>query len=310
MNHNERLAQAAAALQKTVDHGDFDHAPRAAVTLGTLRLELGDPAGAQKAFQIAKDSGHPEYAPRGAVLVGIRLMEAGDWQGARRAYEQAIDSRHPHHAPSAWVMMGMLLEKQGNPAEANEAYRAAVDSGNPEYAPLAAVGLGLLLQGQDDATGAQAAYQTAIDSGHPDHAPFAMLLIGEHFTADIQHRSHFREKAAGYGNPDVLMSLAELYIAERDVPRARQLLQQAAVLGNSVAAHSLQIFGPDTATVTSDIASKAVLKLAQAGETDSMNILGLHAAIRGDVEEARSWWTKSASERDVIAPLLLSRNGG
>lgn len=310
MNHNERLAQAAAALQKTVDHGDFDHAPRAAVTLGTLRLELGDPAGAQKAFQIAKDSGHPEYAPRGAVLVGIRLMEAGDWEGARRAYEQAIDSRHPHHAPSAWVMMGMLLEKQGNPADAIGAYRAAADSGNPEYAPLAAVGLGLLLHGQGYSTSAQASYQTAIDSGHPNHAPFAMLLMAEHFAADMQSRSYFRDEAASYGNPDVLMSLAELHIAERDLPKARLLLQQAAVLGNSVATHTLQIFGPDTGTLTSDAASKAVLKLAQAGDTDSMNILGLHAAVRRDVIEARSWWTKSAGEKDVIAPLLLSRHGG
>lgn len=306
MNHNERLA---ATLQRTVDHGDPDHAPRAAVTLGTLRLKLGDPAGAQRAFQTAKDSGHPEYAPRGAVLVGIRLMEVGDWEGARRAYKQAIDSHHPDHAPSAWLMMGMLLERQGNPDAADEAYRAAVDSGNPEYAPLAAVGLGLLLQRQGNATSAQAAYQTAIDSGHPDHAPFAMLLMGEHFTADIHRRSYFRDQAARYGNPDVLMSLAELHIAERDVPRARLLLQQAAVLGSSVAAHSLQIFGPHAGTLTSVAASKAVLKLAQAGDTDSMNILGLHAAVRGDVIEARSWWTKSVGERDVIAPLLLSRHG-
>ncbi|MHA7292127.1 tetratricopeptide repeat protein [Arthrobacter sp. MDT3-24] len=311
MNHNEPLGEAAAALQKTVDGGDFDHAPKAAVTLGTLRLELGDTAGAQRAFQTAKDSGHHEYAPRGAVLVGIRLMESGDWEGARRAYEQAIVSRHPHHAPSAWVMMGMLLEKQGIPSEANGAYRAAVDSGNAEYAPLAAVGLGLLLQGQGDAISAQVAYQTAIDSGHPDHAPFAMLLMGEYFTGgDLRAREHFRDKAARYGNPDVLLSLAELYIAEREVPKARLLLQQAAVWGNSVAAHSLQIFGPDTARVTSDAASKAVLKLAQAGDTDSMNILGLHAAVRGEGIEARSWWTKSAGETDVIAPLLLSRHGG
>jgi hypothetical protein len=107
------------------------------------------------------------------------------------------------------------------------------------------------------------------------------------------------------------MSLAELYIAEREVPRGRLLLQQAAVLGNRVAAHSLQIFGPgpDTVRVTSDAASKAVLKLAQAGDTDSMNVLGLHAAVRGDVIKARSWWIKSAGERDVIAPLLLSRHG-
>jgi tetratricopeptide (TPR) repeat protein len=308
MNHNERLA---AALQETVDHGDPDHAPRAALTLGTLRLELGDLAGAQRAFQAAKDSGHPEYAPRRAVLVGIRLMEAGDWDGARRAYAQAIASRHQAHAPSAWVMMGMLLEKQGHPAAANGAYRAAVESGNPDYAPLAAVGLGLLLQGQGDAVGAQEAYQTAIDSGHPDHAPLAMLLMGEYFTGgDIRVRERFRAKAAGYGNAEVLLSLAELYIAERDVPRARRLLQQAAVLGNRVAAHSLQIFHPDAAKVTSDAASKAVQESAQEDDTDSMNMLGLLAALSGDVGEARSWWTKSAGERDVIAPLLLSRHLG
>ena len=311
MNHDEVLAEAAAALQKTVDDGDSDLAPRAAVTLGTLRLELGDPTGAQRAFQTAKGSGHPEYAPRGAVLAGIRLMEAGDWDGARRAYEQAIVSRHPHHATSAWVMMGMLLEKQGNAAEVNRAYRAAVDSGDSEYAPLAAVGLGLLLQGQGDAIGAQMAYQTAIDSGHPDHAPVAMLLMGEYFTAgDLQSREHFRDTAAAYGNADVLVSLAELYIAEQEVPRARRLLQQAAALGSSVAAHSLQMFGPDTARVTSDAASKAVQESAQEDDTDSMNMLGLLAAVRGDVVEARSWWTKSAGERDVIAPLLLSRHLG
>ncbi|MDQ0871098.1 tetratricopeptide (TPR) repeat protein [Arthrobacter sp. V1I9] len=312
MNQNQRHAEAAAALQKTVDRGDPDDAPRAAVTLGTLRLESGDPAGAQRAFQAAKDSGHPEYAPRGAVLVGIRLMEAGDWDRARRAFEQAITSHHPQHAPSAWVMKGMLLEKQANPAAANAAYRTAIDSGNPEYAPLAAVGLGLLLQRQGDAIGAQKAYQTAIDSEHPDHAPFAMLLTGEYLTGgDLQSRERFRNTAARYGNPDVLVSLAELYIAEQEVPTARRLLQQAAVLGNNVAAHSLQLFGlPDTHTATSDAAPKALLESAEENDTDSMNMLGLLAAVHGDVLEARSWWTKSASERDMIAPLLLSRHLG
>jgi tetratricopeptide (TPR) repeat protein len=308
MNHKERLA---AALQETIDCGDPDHAPRAALTLGTLRLESGDSAGAQRAFQTAKDSGHPEYAPRGAVLVGIRLMEAGDWDGARQAYEQAIASRHQAHAPSAWVMMGMLLEKQGHPAAANGAYRAAINSDNPDYAPLAAVGLGLLLQGQGDPVGAQEAYQTAINSGHPHHAPLAMLLMGEYFTGgDLRARERFRHTAAGCGNADVLLSLAELYIAEREAPRARRLLQQAAVLGNSVAAHSLQIFDPDAARITRDEAIKAVQESAQEDDPDSMNMLGLLAAIRGDVQEARSWWTRSAGERDVIAPLLLSRHVG
>jgi len=312
MNQNQRHTEAAEALQKTVDRGDPNDAPRAAVTLGTLRLECGDLVGAQRAFQTAKDSGHPEYAPRGAVLVGIRLLEAGHWDEARSAYEQAIASHHPQHAPSAWVMKGMLLEKQQNPAEANAAYRTAIDSGHPEYAPLAAVGRGLLLQRQGDAIGAQKAYQTAIDSRHPDHAPFAMLLTGEYFTGgDLQSRERFRNAAAGYGNPDVLVSLAELHIAEQEVPTARLLLQQAAVFGNDVAAHSLQIFGlPGTDTATSDAVPKALLESAQQNDTDSMNMLGLLAAAHGDVLEARSWWTKSTSERDMIAPLLLSRHLG
>ena len=115
--------------------------------------------------------------------------------------------------------------------------------------------------------------------------------MGEYFTGgDLRVRERFRDTAAGHGNAEVLLSLAELYIAEREVPRARRLLQQAAALGNSVAAHSLQIFDPDAARVTRDAASKAVQESAQEDDTDSMNILGLLAALRGDVEEARSWW--------------------
>lgn len=223
MNQNRRHAEAAAALQKTVDLGDPDDAPRAAVTLGTLRLESGDPAGAQRAFHTAKDSGHPGYAPRGAVLVDIRVMEAGDWDGARHAYEQTIASHHPQHAPSAWVMKGMLLEKQGNPAEANAAYRTAIDSGNPEYAPLAAVGLGLLRP----KTGRCHRRPKGLPNSNRQQTPRPRTLRdvtnGEYFTGgDLQCRERFRNTAAGYGNPDVLVSLAELYIAEQGVPTARR----------------------------------------------------------------------------------------
>lgn len=309
MIQNERLVEAVSALQEEIDSGDPDRASGAAIILGILRLKLGDNAGAREAFQTAMDSGHPDHSPRGAVMVGIRLMEQDDFNGAHEAYEDAIDSCHPDHAPSAWVMMGMLFERQGKPADARGAYQAAINSGHASYAPLAAVGMGLLLEAQGDSVGARAAYQTAADSGHPDHAAFAVLLIGEHFTDDdLPTRFHHRDAAAHYGNPDVLLSIAELYLAEGAVPKARQLLQQAAAAGSTVAAHSTQMFAPDAILSASKRSSLAVLKSAQQGDTDSMNLLGLHAATHGDLVEARSWWTKSARQRDVIAPLLLSRH--
>lgn len=127
------------------------------------------------------------------------------------------------------------------------------------------------------------AYQTAVDSGHPDHASFAVLLIGEHFTDDdLSPRLHYRDMAARYGNPDVLLSIAELYLAEGAVPKARELLGQAAAAGNTVAANSTQMFAPDATRSVSDRSSRAVLKSAQQGDTDSMNLLGLHAAARGN----------------------------
>ena len=309
MNQNQYPAEAAAALQELMDSGHPDDAPSAAVILGTLRLKLGDAAGARQAFQMAMDSGHPDHSPRGAVMAGIRLMEEGNLDRAQKAYQYAIDSCHPDHAPSAWVMMGAVLERQGNPAGARGAYQAAINSGHSSYSPLAAVGMGLLLEGQGDPIAARAAYQTAIDSGHPDHASFAELLMGEHLTdGDPQTRLHYRDTAARYGSPDVLLSIAELYLAEGAVPKARQLLQQAAAAGSTIAVHSIQMFAKDVTSSASEISSQAVRKSAQEGDTDSMNMLGLHAAERGEFVEARSWWTRSAGQGDVIAALLLSRH--
>lgn len=242
-------------------------------------------------------------------MVGIRLMEQGDLNGAHDAYQHAIDSCHPDHKPSAWVMMGMLFERQRKPDSAREAYQAAITSGHSAYAPLAAIGMGLLLEGQGDPGGARVAYQTAVDSGHPDHAAFAVLLIGEHFTDDdLSARLHYRDMAEHYGNPDVLLSIAELYLAEGAVAKARRLLQQAAAAGNTVAAYSTQMFALDATRSVSERSSRAVVKSAQQGDTDSMNLLGLQAAAQGNLTRARFWWTKSARQRDVIAPLLLARH--
>ena len=202
----------------------------------------------------------------------------------------------------------MLLAGQGDPAGARTAFQRAVDSRDAEQAPAAAVDLGLLLAGQGDPGGARAAYQVAIDSGHEQFAPVAELFMGEHCTTgDLQARRDHRERAAAWANPDVLLSLAELYIADGDLPRARQMLAEAARADMTDAAGYLQLFSAD-APDSDDQTLRTASTAADAGDTDSMNMLGLHAAQRGDVDLARSWWARSAAQGDVIAPLLLSRS--
>lgn len=158
--------------------------------------------------------------------------------------------------------------------------------------------VGIRLMEQDHFNGAHEAYEHAIDSCHPDHAPSAWVMMGMLF----ERQGKPADARGAY------LSIAELYLAEGAVPKARQLLQQAAAAGSTVAAHSTQMFAPDAILSASKRSSLAVLKSAQRGDTDSMNLLGLHAAMHGDLVEARSWWTKSARQRDVIAPLLHSRH--
>jgi uncharacterized protein HemY len=111
-------------------------------------------------------------------------------------------------------------------------------------------------------------------------------------------------------NPDVLLSLAELHIADGDLPTARQMLTEAARVGKTDADDYVQLFPQDAADPDDDRILRKLSTAAQAGDTDTMNMLGLHAAMRGDGDLALSWWTRAAAQGDVIAPLLLSRAPG
>lgn len=245
-------------------------------------------------------------APAAAYGLGLLLAGQGDVSGAVAAFQSAIDSGHVEYAPAAARNLGVLLAGQGDIAGARAALQSAVDSGDAEQSPAAAVDLGLLLAGQGDPTGARTAYQVAIDSGHAELAPMAELFIGEHCTAgDLRARRDHRERAAAWAEPDVLLSLAELYIADGDLSTARRMLAESASAGMGAARDYLQLFSPNT---SGDQTVRGVSTAADAGDTDSMNMLGLHAARRGDVDLARSWWTRSAAQGDTIAPLLLSRS--
>ena len=173
-----RTETAIQAFRNSVNSGDADAAPRAALGLGVLLEGQGDVEGAKAAYQQAIDSGHADAAPKAILSLGTLLLSQGDVEGAKAAYQQAIDSGHVDAAPAAALGLGVLLEGQGDVEGAKAAYQRAIDSGDADVAPRAALGLGVLLEGQGDVEGAKAAYQQAIDSGHVDAAPAAARRLG------------------------------------------------------------------------------------------------------------------------------------
>jgi TolA-binding protein len=296
-------AGALAAYQTAVDSGHGAQAPGYAIELGTRLDEQGDAARARAAYRAAIDSGDPDEAPRAELALGALLHEQGDAVGARNAYQAVLDSGHAEWSPVAAFVLGVLLDEQGDVAGAKAAYQAAIDSGDPDEGPLAAVNLGWLLAQQGDLAGARAAYQTALDSGHPNAAPWAELLLGEQET-DLDARKARRERAAVSGDDELLVSLAELYIADGDVEMARTLLIRASQ-GSDEARSYLDLLADDPGVA--DATFTVLATAAEAGDTDSMNFLGLHAYRSGDEDDARSWWNRSVDEGDRIARSLLGR---
>jgi len=298
---------ACAAFQTVIDSGHVQYAPAASRNLGVLLEGQGDPDRARTAFQSTMESRDVEQAPAAAYGLGLLLVGQGDMAGARAAFQSAIDSGHPEYAPAASRNLGVLLAGQGDSSGARAALQSAIDSGDAEQAPAAAVNLGVLLAGQGDVAGARTAYQSVIDSGHAEFAPIAELLMGEHCASgDLQARRDHRERAAAWANPDVLLSLAELHIAEGDLPAARRMLAAAASAGRADAGDYLRLFPERATDSVDDQLLQDVSTAAEAGDTDSMNMLGLHAALRGEVDLACAWWSRSAAQSDVIAPLLLT----
>lgn len=345
--HGER-ADAQAAFQTAIDSHHPVLAPVAALDLGEFLSGGAEYAAAQTAYQIAIDSRHPHWAPVGAFKLADLVAELGDpdafgayrkamegfypmgtdddWvegilnQGlllaehgipaaAKVALQTAIDSHSPEVSPIAAMRLGILLAGSGEVSAAQVAYQTAMDSHHPDLAPGAALYLGLLLAQQGEIAAALTAFQTAIDSGNKDVAPWAELLLGEYRSDDdLQARIQHREVVAASGNPDILPSIATLYLSEGDMATARRWFVEAARSGSIMAEDCLTLIGENGIRSEPGEAFRVVLASAEAGDSDSMNMVGLHAAARGELNQARGWWLRSAAQQDVVAPLLLSRH--
>jgi tetratricopeptide (TPR) repeat protein len=302
------LDGARTAYQAAIDSGHAERAPQAAVILGELLAKEGDLDGARTAYQVAIDSGHAEHAPLAAAGLAVLLDERGDFDGARTALQVAIDSGHAELAPQAALILGEVLGERGDLDGARTAYQAAIDSGHAELAPQAALALGRLLAKQGDLDGARTAYQAAIDSGHDPESATAELLLGEQCTeGDLEARKQHRARAVASGLPDLLVSVAQLYLADGDLQMGRQFLEEASNAGFANANRYLLLFPEPGTDPPNDEAIVEVTAAAAAGDTDAMNVLGLHAAAHGDSLLAGEWWTRSAQLGDLTAMLLAGR---
>lgn len=101
--------------------------PAAWYLLGTLRLDLGDTRGAEKALRRALEI-NPAMAPAQLELATVALR-AGAWAEAERRVRDALDL--DADVPSGQYTLGRVLEARGDREAAEAAYRAELGS-NPE----------------------------------------------------------------------------------------------------------------------------------------------------------------------------------
>lgn len=280
-------------------------APEAAVYLAWM-LETEDPEAAAEAYRTAIASGHPDWAPKAAADLGWMLADS-DPDAAREAYGIAVGSGHQEWMPRAAVRLGQLLATR-DPAGAATAYATAVDSRHGEWSPMAAVQLGRLLV-DDDLMAACAAFRVAITSEHAEYAPAAELLYGEWCVgSDAAARQRHWSRAVASGNPRVLVDLACVSLAEGEHDLGRTALERAAASGSAYAADYRRIIDLASADLPEDESFVRVRGAAEAGDTTSMNVLGLVAAGFGDDGAARNWWSRAAAGHDLVAPILLRRS--
>jgi predicted negative regulator of RcsB-dependent stress response len=299
---------ASAAYRRAIDSGDPRWSSTAALSLGQLLQDHGDTDGAQAAYQQAIDSGDPDRGPKAMINLGLLLAGTGQLARARAVYQLAIDSGHHDWAPAAAVGIGDMLAEHGDTGGARAAYQQAIDSGHPDLAPMAMLNLAALLASQGNLEAARAAYQEAIDSAHPVQAPRAMFQLGvmlavtqEPPDQDAAYRCYLQ--AANAGSVEAMITLAPVLALGGDAGGARALLQQAARAGAGQADDYAAVLDDDPAG--GEPARGRLRKLADGGDTDALNVLGVLAWRGGVRDEAAALWTRSREAGDGAAPLLL-----
>lgn len=233
------------------------HARQVTVFLARLDLARGELSDARARYAQLTER-HPDQAMHWRAL-GEVAERQNDLDAAERAYGEAT-RRAPADA-LAWERLGTVLRRRARPAAAARAYDQAIRH-DPSRAALNPQVLSLALDGGDHALARLAAQRIAGPNAapgtgamsvarlllkrqdllaaantleqlletHPDHGR-ARLMLG-HILAQVaryaEAEGHLaRIPVSGPHGPDALHLLSTMALAQDDVPRAIELLEQA-----------------------------------------------------------------------------------
>jgi tetratricopeptide (TPR) repeat protein len=220
------------AYTRVMNHGNPEHASKAAVDLARFLLLLGDTEGAGRSIAWALEKGTENYKPVAQAKLGLALESQGDITAAREAYEQAIRSAHPDATPEAARHLGNMLESRGDITGAREAYNKAGAYGHGEWALDALLRLGSLEGDQGNLAEARAAYEQVIRSGDPDIAQGAVLDLGKLLAKHgdlIGAEALYRQEMTGLPlqrRREVALYLIDLLAGQAKFDAVRQLYRE------------------------------------------------------------------------------------
>jgi len=178
LKHKGHLDGAKKLLQKVVDSGHYDAAPRARNSIAQILRDEGDVEGALAIFEELRRGDHPLLAAWASFEAGLEHQRLGNRGEAEDAYRQAVASQHPDAAPRSAVNLGILLYQHGSFDQAVPLFQLGVDSGHHEQASKAYRNLAVLRRSEEDLESAEEALRAAIASGHPEIAPSSLTLLG------------------------------------------------------------------------------------------------------------------------------------
>lgn len=198
-----------------------------ALEVGFRLVELGDVAGAERAFRYADERGDAI----GASNLGVLLEHRGDLVGAEAAYGRA-DARGS--ADGAFNLAALLVDR-GDTEAAIAAYRRADRRGDA----AAGANLGVLLERTGDLAGAEAAYRRA-DAREDVKGAFYLGAL-------LEERGELEDAVAAYrradlrGDPGAPAHIGMLLERVGDFPGAAHAYNRSAERGHALGAFRLGV---------------------------------------------------------------------
>jgi lipopolysaccharide biosynthesis regulator YciM len=312
-----QLDVASPALRRLAERGDNNALSSiAGELLGNALRDMGRNQEALVFLDRVRHASHEPQRSWAAATAGEILADAGRYDEAADALQQAASSRKPH--PEATLNLGVVEFRRGNYVLARSYLEQAKRSRQRRIRNYAAAALAQLDLHQDQGhpnSTTIAALESAIDSATPkEHASFQFALAQLHAAANNAEaaRSLFESaiRSDGPWATNAKYEYARLLLRIDDVPRAIELLADAASEGLDEAALSLGRVHRDA----SDMAA-AVAAFKQAAGSEDTGVaaearvhLALALADAGSFREALGTHQRILDDEKDPARIAVLRN--